>query len=192
MWKKCQYKVQRFLILFRIWRLNRNTGIEINHLVSLHPKSIVDLTGDGYTYGCNNILRIQSGTKISVGTLISPYGGRIEIGKNVFIGAYSAIYGHGGGVRIGNDVLIAGQCTIIPVNHVFSDPEKPIIMQSLTTLGIEIQDSTWIGTGVRVLDGVVIGHGCVIGAGAVVTKSIPPMSIAVGVPARVIGNRINK
>jgi len=179
-------------MLFRMWRLNRIDGIEIHRLVSLHSKSIVDLTGDGYTYGCKNVLRIRSGTTISVGALISPYGGRIEIGKNVFIGAFTAIYGHGGGVKIGNDVLIAGQCTIIPVNHVFSDPEKPIIMQPVTTLGIEIQDSTWIGTGVRVLDGVVIGHGSVIGAGAVVTKSIPPMSIAVGVPARVIGNRINK
>jgi acetyltransferase-like isoleucine patch superfamily enzyme len=182
--------MQRVLARLRIWRLNRNSGIEISDLAFLHPKSIVDLAGDGYTYGCNNVLRIQAGAKISVGALISPYGGRIEIGERVFVGSYSVIYGHGG-VKIGNDVMIAAHCTIVPANHTFSDPEKTILSQSVTKLGIQIQDSVWIGTGVRVLDGVVIGHGSVIGAGAVVTKSIPPMSIAVGVPARVIRSRLN-
>ena len=52
-----------------------------------------------------------------------------------------------------------------------------------------IEDDCWLGTGAKVLDGVRIGRGCVIGAGAVVTKDIPPYSIAVGVPAKVIGRR---
>ena len=52
-----------------------------------------------------------------------------------------------------------------------------------------IEDDCWIGSGVRILDGVTIGHGSIVGAGAVVTKSIPPYSIAVGVPAKVVSQR---
>jgi acetyltransferase-like isoleucine patch superfamily enzyme len=74
-------------------------------------------------------------------------------------------------------------------NHVFSDPDQTIMSQGLETKGIVIEDDCWLGTGVRVMDGVTIGKGCVIGAGAVVTKDIPPYSVAVGVPARVISQR---
>ena len=52
-----------------------------------------------------------------------------------------------------------------------------------------IEDDCWIGSGVRILDGVTIGHGSIVGAGAVVTKSIPPYSVAVGVPAKVMSKR---
>jgi acetyltransferase-like isoleucine patch superfamily enzyme len=52
-----------------------------------------------------------------------------------------------------------------------------------------IEDDVWIGSKATILDGVVIGAGVVVGAGAVVTMSIPPCSIAVGVPAKVIGKR---
>jgi acetyltransferase-like isoleucine patch superfamily enzyme len=55
-----------------------------------------------------------------------------------------------------------------------------------------IEDDCWLGDGVKVLDGVTIGRGSVIGAGAVVTKDIPPFSVAVGVPARVIKSRDGK
>lgn len=55
--------------------------------------------------------------------------------------------------------------------------------------GIVIEDDCWLGTGVKILDGVTIGKGSVIGAGAVVTKNIPSYSVAVGVPAKVISKR---
>jgi acetyltransferase-like isoleucine patch superfamily enzyme len=74
-------------------------------------------------------------------------------------------------------------------NHVFDDPNRLIRQQPLTCKGITIEDDCWIGTGVRILDGVTIGQGSVIGAGAVVNKDIPPYSVAVGVPAKVISKR---
>lgn len=55
---------------------------------------------------------------------------------------------------------------------------------------IEIQNDVWIGEGVKVLRPVVLGHGCVIAAGAVVTRSVPPYAIVAGVPARIIRYRI--
>ena len=71
----------------------------------------------------------------------------------------------------------------------FSDPEMLIHEQGMIGLGIKIEDDVWIGAGAIILDGVTIGRGSVIGAGAVVTKNIPPYSVAVGVPARVIKKR---
>lgn len=150
------------------------------------PKATVDMTGDGANL--NGTLTIRPGARVSIGVLLAPYGGSIEIGERVFLGPYTVVYGHGG-LKIGNDVLIAGHCTIIPANHSFENPSIPIREQAMCAIGVKIEAGVWIGTGVRVLDGVTIGAGSVIGAGAVVTQSIPPMSIAVGVPARVIGRR---
>ena len=133
-------------------------------------------------------MRIQKGARISVGAYLAPYGGRIEIGDNAFIGPYATLYGHGG-LTIGNDVLIAGHVTIIPAQHRFRSIDLPIREQGEDAAGIRISDDVWIGTGARILDGITIGQGVVIAAGAVVTSSLPDYSIAAGVPARVIKSR---
>jgi acetyltransferase-like isoleucine patch superfamily enzyme len=67
--------------------------------------------------------------------------------------------------------------------------DRPIRDQGVTNKGIVIDDDVWVGSNVTFLDGVHVGTGCVIGAGAVVTKDLPPYSVAAGVPARVIDNR---
>lgn len=66
---------------------------------------------------------------------------------------------------------------------------KSICKQGLLNRGIVIKDDVWIGTGVRVLDGVVIATGCIIGAGSVVTHSTESYGIYVGIPARKIKSR---
>ncbi|NJM72477.1 MAG: acyltransferase [Scytonema sp. RU_4_4] len=85
--------------------------------------------------------------------------------------------------------MIASHTGIYANNHNFADLTRPMKSQGVTSKGIVIENDCWLGTGVKVLDGVRIGCGSVIGAGAVVTKDIPPYSIAVGVPARVIAQR---
>lgn len=117
--------------------------------------------------------------------LIAPYGGSIKIGNGVSINPFSVIYGHGGLV-IGNDVRIATHVVIVPMNHGFDDPNTPIRKQPIVARGIRIGDDVWIGAGARILDGVDIAKGCVIGAGAVVTKSTVPYGIYGGVPARLL------
>lgn len=131
---------------------------------------------------------VQCATHLWPYAFLDSAGGSIRIGTNVSIGSYTEIYGHGGCV-IGNDCQIAGHCYIIPANHRFVDPELPIRLQGLECKGIVIEEDCWLGHGVSVLDGVRIGRGSVIGARAVVTKDIPPYSIAVGIPARVVGQR---
>jgi acetyltransferase-like isoleucine patch superfamily enzyme len=115
----------------------------------------------------------------------------IRIGRRTFIGEGSIIRGQGG-VTIGDDVLFGPRVMVLAVNHVFRDPERPIIHQGITAEGIRIEENCWIGAGAIVLDGVTIGRGSCIGAGAVVSQSSPPHSLAVGVPARVIRNLLEE
>lgn len=100
----------------------------------------------------------------------------IEIGENSYIGPYVCMAGPGN-INIGKNCQIASHSGVYANNH--RD-------YGLSCEGIEIEDNCWIGSGVRILDGVTIGRGSVIGAGAVVTKNIPCDSIAVGVPAKAI------
>ncbi|MEO1560596.1 MAG: acyltransferase, partial [Cyanobacteria bacterium J06632_19] len=115
----------------------------------------------------------------------------ILIDENVYIGPYVIITGTGN-VKIGKNCLIAPHCGIFANNHVFADPTQTIEAQGTTGEGIVIENDCWLGHNVTVLDGVRIGEGSIIGAGSVVNKSIPAFSIAVGTPARVIKNRLDK
>ena len=98
------------------------------------------------------------------------------------------IYGHGDTI-IGDNVLIAGGCMIIPANHNFRTKQLPIVEQGLTAQGIKIHSDVWIGHGCSVLDNVTLGQGSVVAAGSVVNKSCPPFSVLAGVPACVIKTR---
>jgi acetyltransferase-like isoleucine patch superfamily enzyme len=122
------------------------------------------------------------------GAMLLPYGGFIRIGDDCSVNPYCVLYGQGG-LTIGKGVRIAAHTVIIPSNHIIDEPKTPIYQLGLTKEGITIEDHVWIGTGVRILDGVTIGINSVIAAGAVVTKDIPANVIAGGVPARVIRNR---
>jgi acetyltransferase-like isoleucine patch superfamily enzyme len=80
-------------------------------------------------------------------------------------------------------------CCILSSNHKIPARDKIIRHEPDILLPTKIGRDCWLGAAVTVLGGVHIGEGCVIGAGAVVTKDLPPYSIANGVPARVIGQR---
>lgn len=131
---------------------------------------------------------LRENVSIDRGVDMKSIGGRIEIGRTTYIGPYVCLAG-AGNITIGENCLIASHSGIYANNHLFSDLTQPIMTQGTTTRGIVIEDDCWLGTGVKVLDGVRIGRGSVIGAGAVVTKDIPPYSVAVGVPAKVVSRR---
>ena len=94
-------------------------------------------------------------------------------------------------VTIGKDVLIAANVLITDNDHIYDHPSKPAsAIRELNTAPVTIEDGCWLGFASVVLKGVTIGRRSVIGANAVVTEDIPPYSVAVGIPARVI-SRIN-
>ena len=131
---------------------------------------------------------LQNGTKLSKGCVLDCFGGEINIGTNVFLGPYCVLYGHGN-ITIGNDCLIAMGCKIIAGNHTIAAPDALIRLQPDIAKPIIIGNDVWLGADVKVLAGVTIGNGCIVGAGSVVTNDLPPYSIAVGSPAKVIKHR---
>jgi acetyltransferase-like isoleucine patch superfamily enzyme len=104
------------------------------------------------------------------------------IGNNVILSAYSKII-------IGNNCAIAAHCKIISGNHGYDDPVSLINDQPIVSKPIIIGSNVWMGYDVIILAGVSIGNGVVIGAGSVVTKSIPDYAVAVGNPAKIISYR---
>lgn len=111
----------------------------------------------------------------------SPY--RIEIGEHCTVNKRVVLDGRGG-LKIGKNVDIAQEVNIWSLQHDYNSPTYS------TKRGIVvIEDYVWLASRVTVLPGVTIGRGAVIGACSVVTKDIPPMSIAVGNPAKIIGRR---
>ena len=89
-------------------------------------------------------------------------------------------------MTIGDKVYLAPLVQILAVNHVFSDPTRPIIEQGITAEGIVVEDNVWIGAGAIITDGVRIDQGVVIGAGAVVMRDVPPHTVAVGAPGQIL------
>lgn len=133
-------------------------------------------------------LSFGEGVALSRGVMIHTYGGDVRVGRNVHLGPYTVIYGHGG-VEIGDDTLIAMHCCIASANHEVPPAEVPIRSRPDVPAKVRIGRDVWLGARVCVLAGVEIGDGCVVGAGSVVTASLPAGSIAHGTPAKVVGFR---
>ena len=107
-------------------------------------------------------------------------GINIKVGENVFINACCRFQDQGG-IEIGDNSLIGHNVTIATLNHDFNPTKR----QNLTPSPVKLGKNVWIGSDCTILPGVTIGDGAIIGAGSVVTKSIPANAISVGNPARV-------
>jgi acetyltransferase-like isoleucine patch superfamily enzyme len=140
----------------------------------------------GVTLG-NNV-RIREFGSVLVTSHLSHPGEGITVGDGTYIGPH-AVLGAGGGLSIGKDVTCGAYVQLLAENHNFKDPDLPIAAQGVNRKGITVEDGCWLGNSVIVLDGVTLGAHSVIGAASVVTRDIPPGSVAVGNPARVIKER---
>ena len=109
--------------------------------------------------------------------------GDVMIGDHTRIGLHNTIIGP---VDIGSHVNLAQGITVTALNHNFDDTEKRIDEQGVSTKPVTIEDDVWVGANAVILPGVTIGNHCVVAAGAVVTKDVPPHSLVAGVPAKVI------
>ncbi len=140
------------------------------------------------------------GTRILIGAhsvidsfvKIKPAGGNgdLVIGEYTIINSGSVLY-TGNGIRIGNHVAVAANCTFAPVNHEFRRRDCLIRTQGFSPSkgGIVVEDDVWIGANCVLLDGAYLHRGCVIGAGSIVRGAIEAYSVNAGTPLKVIGWR---
>lgn len=110
-----------------------------------------------------------------------------DCGKNITIGVHVFInsgckFQDQGGITIGDNVLVGHNCVIATLNHDMSVERRADMIPA----PVRICDKVWIGANATILQGVTIGEGAVIAAGAVVNKDVPPRTVVGGIPAKVL------
>jgi len=162
----------------------------------LHPKNISLADGVSIGADCTLVAKSDRGISLGEGTRLmhrvyldtENTEGYIETGERVYLGTGCCLHGHKG-LEIGDDALLAQTITITPFSHCFEDPEQPIIKQGGHSRKITLGRDCYLGMNVSILWSADVGEGAVVGSGSVVVHSVPPYTVAVGNPARVIRRR---
>jgi len=156
-------------------------------LATFRFRYLLRSAGPGCVFGTGN--RIINAANVRIGRdclfqdsvyIRAGVHGRVDIGDRVAINSFVQIYGHGG-VSVGDEAQLGPGTIVTTTGHDYSD-ERLEASFTPVTIGRRV----WIGANVTIIGGVTIGDGAVIGAGAVVIRDIPPRTLAVGVPARVV------
>lgn len=117
----------------------------------------------------------------------------ISVGNEVYIGPGAVLLASLSSICIGNKVMFGPNVTIMGGDHNTSVIGKFMfdvkVKRAQDDQPVVIEDDVWIGTGAIILKGVHVGRGCIVAAGAVVTRNIPPYTIVAGIPARVLSVR---
>ncbi|MDW1847195.1 acyltransferase [Vibrio sp. Vb2110] len=172
--------------------LKKNKNIKLGKALRIIGSPLIDIKNDCFLYVEDNVtLNSQNrGYHVNMHSPIKLYADRegaiIKIGENTrihgtCIHAYESI-------TIGKNCLIAANCQIFDGSGhdlSFSDVKNRINTKGISK-PVLIEDNVWIGINSVILPGVTIGNGSVIAANSVVTKSIPPMVLAGGNPAKII------
>lgn len=138
---------------------------------------------------CGDNVSLGFHTHIELSGSLHEIADNMVIGNNVGLGSHGH-YGAGlGGLDIGDDTIFGNYVSVHPENHIFSDLNVPIRLQGVEGKGIKIGKNCWIGAKVTILDGTVLGDGCVVAAGAVVKGEFPENCVIGGIPAKIIKSR---
>ncbi len=135
--------------------------------------------------------RIRKGSGVQISPTASFRNGeRITLGARCHVGDRCSLWAGdvSGHITVGDDALL-GPGVFVTASNYRVPRGQPVIGQPHDERDVRIGERTWLGANVVVLPGVEIGDGCVVGAGSVVSRSLPPEAVAVGVPARVVGER---
>jgi len=182
-------KIGRDCFLGRDVKVTGPRHLTLDDGVIIWPKAYINcISLGGVRIGAHTTFHL--GLWLDCGSYPDDVGpGFFEIGAHSFVGPYAIMGAKGGGIRIGSHVQMGQMVSVHAENHRFDDVTRRIDEQGTVHKGVVIEDDCWIGTKAIILDGVTVGCGSVIGAGAVVSRCIPPYSVAVGNPARVIRRR---
>lgn len=126
-------------------------------------------------------IKLGKSSAVHMGCFIT--GKHIRIGNHSIINRRCYLDGRGG-LSIGNQVSISPEVYLLSLDHKPHSPSFETVVKPL-----QLEDYVWIGARAIILPGLTLGKGCIVGAGAVVTRDVAPYSIVAGNPARTIGNR---
>jgi acetyltransferase-like isoleucine patch superfamily enzyme len=194
-WNAVANRIRRHTVYAGTGRMGR--GVCIGRRVTLGSRRCITLA-DRVTIGdyCQlhggkrpESLSIGESTFVHSFCILRAFNGYIHLGRDCSLNPYCVVYA-GGGIEIGNCVRVGPHTAMIASEHRYERTDVPIYEQGTVGRGIRIEDDVWIGVNCSILDGVTIGRGAIVGAGAVVTKDVEPYSIVAGVPARVIRSRV--
>ena len=157
--------------------------IRIGDNVVIDDNCLIDAKGES-----NRGIAIGSGVFIGRNTILSCKNGDIDVEDGANIGFNCELFS-ASRVRVGRNTLIAAYCYLIGGDHDYANPELPVLEQGRRSAGVDVGEGAWLGAGAKILDGITIGNRAIVGAGAVVRESVSEGSIAVGVPARIVGHR---
>lgn len=136
-----------------------------------------------------SLIKIGAHTHIYDFVVIRPVGGSgdVIIGAHCYINPHSCLYS-GNGITMGDYVLIAPGCMIVPTNHAYASRDIPIRHQGFLPSkgGVVIEDDVWVGANSVLLDGCHIGKGAIVAAGSVVSGKVEPYAMVAGTPAKFI------
>jgi acetyltransferase-like isoleucine patch superfamily enzyme len=173
-------------------RIGRHARIDENAVIKA-GENVSFQAGEGLHIGANTRMYIQKnwefGRDIEIATHCaifsreSPRCGSLKIGNGTHIGD-STIIDVADDVRIGKEVALGPNCVIYSHDHDYASQAFAAWKGPLKAAPVCIEDGAWIGSGVTILPGVIIGERAVIAAGAVVTKNVPPGGIWGGIPAK--------
>lgn len=162
-------------------RMGKNLNIDRDCYIDALSINGIQL-GDNVSVGKNTTIEC-SGT-------LKDLGKGLNVGDNVGLGTHG-FFGCAGGIEIGDNTIFGNYVSMHSENHNFLDHSQPIRLQGVNRKGIKIGNDCWIGAKVTILDGTIIGNGCIVAAGAVVCGHFPENVIIGGVPAKIIKQRFS-
>jgi len=157
--------------------------IRIGDDVVVDDNCLLDAKGED-----NEGIVLDRGVFLGRNTILSCKNGSIHLGVAANLGFNCEVFS-ASRVSIGANALFAAYCYVIGGDHDRSDAALPVSQQRRTSAGVRIGSGVWMGAGAKVMDGVTIGDDAIIGAGAVVRTDVAERTVAVGIPARVVGTR---
>lgn len=182
---------------FRLKYLHPRYGLFLLRLFYLKARHGSRLLTSGAWYGIEGgaRLRIEAGGRIELGrkvflsrrTDLEAIGGRLRIGSNVFINKDCTLVARQE-IRIGDHCQLGEMVSIYDHDHCLVEPNKPFSEQGFATAPVRVGNNVWIGGKAFIKSGVTIGDNVIVGANAVVTKDVPANSLALGNPAQVRPN----
>lgn len=186
--RKCYRRLFRSagsgLIIGRGVTIRHPGKITLGHRVAVDDNAMLDASGlgsEGITIHDEVVVSRNCMVQAKIGS--TTIGERTEVGANSIISSISR-------VEIGKFGLIGPNCLIGGGHYKTERTGIPMMDMGWSSRGpLVVGDDVWLGTGVVILDGVRVGRGCIIGAGAVVSKDLPDYAVAMGLPARIVRYR---